>query len=155
MGDQAPTSEENHRMHIRRAIAVSRALSLGTALAVAGAIVVGIATPSFAAATATLSQTVGPAAGTNTINVSGTTFAAGAAVQFQSAATCSTNPGTVAAGSVVNATAVTRQSPATSNNAPVPAPTARVGYNVFAHTTTAVPGPPTAGTPPHPYTPHA
>src|SRR5256714_1088202 len=138
MGDQAPTSEENHRMHIRRAI--SRALSLGAALAVAGGtIVVGTATPSFAAATATLSQTKGPAAGTNTINVSGTTFAAGAAVQFQSAATCSTNPGTVAAGTVVNATTVTTFTPgATSLNVTAPTALSRTAtYYVCTYTGSA------------------
>src|SRR5438874_1023555 len=94
-------------MHIRRAIAVGRALSLGAALAVAGTIVVGTATPSFAAATATLSQTKGPAAGTNIINVSGTTFATGAAVQFNVSscpATYAAVSTTVYAGTIVGLT---------------------------------------------------
>ena len=99
--------------------------------------------------------TKGPAAGTNTITVTGTTFATGAAVQFQSAATCSTNPGTVVAGSVVNATSVTVQSPATSISVVVPALTAGVGYNLCAYTSSAVTGTQTVVTTTNPYTPHA
>src|SRR5690348_1404430 len=102
-----------------RGSVLSHATRVGTVLAMVSGAVVGIATPSFAA-TLTVTPTKGPAAGTQTIVVSGATFAAGAAVEFQTATTCSTTYATAAAGSVIVAPTATVNSPATTMNVVVP-----------------------------------
>src|SRR5690349_18626545 len=74
------------------------------------------------AVVATLSQTAGPAAGTNKMVVSGATFTSASAVEFTSAA-CGSTYTSVAAG-IVAATAVALNNPATSITVTVPALTA-------------------------------
>jgi hypothetical protein len=118
-------------MHIRHSKLAHQAARAGLVLAVAAGMVAVAATPSFAAV-AVLSQTKGPAAGTNKLTVTGTTFAAGAAVLFTTAACPATY--TAPTTGIIGASAVVVNTVApTSLTVTVPALTATTSYNVCSY----------------------
>src|SRR5688572_28837682 len=110
----------------------------GSAIALVTAVsAVGLSTPALAAPAITPNQTRGPALGTNNISLTGITFPATPAVQFQTDATCTANYSTPSTASPsatrINGTVVSGASTA-SLVVTVPATlTAGTAYNICVY----------------------
>lgn len=136
-------------MHIRHSKIANRAARAGLVAAMAAGMVAVTATPSFAVA-AVLSQTKGPAAGTNKITVTGATFATGAAVLFTTAGCPATY--TAPTTGIIGATAVVVNTVApTSLSVTVPTLSAATNYNVCAYAGAVAGNAQTAATTAAPY----
>src|SRR5579859_2696892 len=124
-------------MQIRRSKIAHRTVRVGTVLAMAAGMVAIVATPSFAVA-ATLSQTKGPAAGTNKITVTGGTYAAGASVLFApaSAGSCPATYTAPAGGTVGASTVVVNTAAPTSLTVTVPTLSSGTNYFVCSYAST-------------------